>query len=264
MIADERLALIQVKIERAKEHINNLNSAIRVFFDSKPYEVSTKRDPQTRKLTYYVSKVQSTPTHFAAIAGDAIQNLRSALDHLAQQLFLVGTNGVTPGRHVYFPIARDAAEYKVQLPRKVRGMRQDAVDMLNSIQPYKGGKDHQLWVLQELSNLDKHRLLVTVGSAFQSVNIGAHLLATMQTLGAGISLPKMDLYLKPADNLCPLKIGDELFIDATDAEVNKQMDFRFNVALSEPGIIEGPLLDTLQRLCGLVSKTVLLFKPCLS
>ena len=265
MPADERLALIQVKIERAKEHIINLNSAIRTFFDSTPYQVSTKRDPQTRKLIYYVSGIQPTPTCFATITGDVIQNLRSALDHLAQQLFLVGTNGVTPGRHVYFPIERNAAEYKSQLLRKVKGMRQDAIDALNAIEPYKGGKGHMLWVLQELNNIDKHRLLVTVGSSFQSVNIGAHMRPMMQMNAAGIPFPKMDLYVRPADNLFPLKVGDELFIDAVDAEVNKEMDFRFNIALSEPGVLEGAaLLDTLQYFSDLVNNTVLLFKPCLT
>lgn len=36
MIADERLALIQIKINRAKEHLDNLKRALRVFLDSKP------------------------------------------------------------------------------------------------------------------------------------------------------------------------------------------------------------------------------------
>ena len=86
-----------------------------------------------------------------------------------------------------------------------------------------------------------------------------------QALAAGLPLPpKIDVYLRPADNLCPLTVGDELFIDDVDAEENKGMDFRFNISLKEPGIVEGPLLDTLQQFCDLVSKTALLFKPCLS
>jgi hypothetical protein len=226
----------------------------------------SKRD-STRRLIYYVSRVEPTPTFFATITGDAIENLRSALDHLAYQLFLVGTNGTTGGRHVYFPIDRDIAEYRRNLPRRTRGMRQDAIDTLNAIEPYKGGKGHDLWVLHELNNLDKHRLLVTVGSAYQSFNVGAHMQPMMQkqALVAGLPLPpKIDVYLRPADNLCPLTVGDELFIDDVDAEENKGMDFRFNISLKEPGIVEGPLLDTVQQFCDLVSKTALLFKPCLS
>jgi hypothetical protein len=266
MIADEKLAFIQIKVGRAKEHLNDLKTAIRVFFDSKPYVVSTKRDSM-RRLIYYVSRVEPAPTLFATTTGDVIQNLRSALDHLAYQLFLVGTNGTTDGRHVYFPIDQDIVEYRRNLPRRTKGMRQDAIDTLNIIEPYKGGKGHDLWVLHELNNIDKHRLLVTVGSAYQSFNVGAHMrpLVEKQALAAGLPLPpKMDVYLRPADNLCPLTVGDQLFIDGVDAEENKEMDFRFDISLKEPGIAEGPLVDTLQRFCDLSSKTVLLFKPCLS
>ncbi len=267
MIPDERLALIEIKIDRTKEHFSNLKRAISVFFDSKPYVVSTKRD-STRRLIYYLSRVEPTPLSFATITGDAIQNLKSALDHLAYQLFLVGTNGITDGRHVYFPIDRDMEEYRRNLPRRTKGMRQDAIDTLNAIEPYKGGKGHDLWVLHELNNLDKHRLLVTVGSAYQSFNVGAHMRPMMQKQalegGLPLPLPKMDVYLRPADNLCPLTVGDELFIDHVDAEENKEIDFRFNVALKEPGITEGPLVDMLEQFLDLVNKTVLLFKRCLS
>jgi hypothetical protein len=263
MTAAERLGLIQVKIERAREHITDLDSAIHDFFHSKPYQVSTKRDA-TRRLIYFVSSVKPTPTRFATIAGDAIQNLRSALDHLAWQLFLIGTRGTADGNRVYFPIAHDAITYNAKL-RKLSCMRHDAITTLNTIQPYKGGTEHTLWVLHKLNNIDKHRLLVTVGSVYQSFNVGKYMTSRLQRKATGIPFPKVDLYVRPADNLFPLKVGDELFIDAIDAQVNKEMDFRFNIALNEPGVIEGaPLLDTLNDISGLVSKTVSLFTTCLT
>jgi len=259
----ERLALIQIKIERAKEHITNLKNALHIFFDSKPYAVSTKRDQQTRRLIYFVDRVQPTPTSFSTITGDAIQNLRSALDQLAYQLFLVGTNGTMDGRHVYFPIDRGATEYVRNLPRRTQGMRQDAINTLNTIEPYKGGKGHGLWVVHELNIIDKHRLLVTVSSSFRSFNVGAHMRGLMRKTDPSLQVP--DLYLKPLDNIFPLKEGKELFKDAVDAEVNREIDFRFDIVLSEPGVIEGAaLLDTLNGFSDLVSKTVLLFEPCLT
>ncbi len=268
MTADERLALVQLKIDRATEHINSLKNAVRVFFDSKPYKVSTKRDPQTRKLTYFVSDVKPSPPSFATITGDAIQNLRSALDHLAYQLFLVGTNAATSGRHIYFPIASGAEEYARKSPRRLQGMRQDAKDLLNRIEPYKDGKGHKYWELQELNNIDKHRLLVTVGSRFRSLNIGP----VMQSLwqkgfsSADIPVPKIpDIFLLPADDLCPLKVGDELYTSGVDDEEIKEAIFKFDIGLSEPEVIKGgPLLETLNDLSNLVSNTVTLFKPCLT
>jgi hypothetical protein len=176
MASDERLKAIQIKIERARAHTHDLKNAINSFFASTPYKVATKRDPNTRKLIYYVARVSPTPVHLAIIAGDVIQNLRSALDHLVYQLFLVGTKGTKGlGRHVSFFIAADAARYQSGLRGTLQGVRPEAIDALSAIEPYCGGKGHQLWVLQELNNIDKHRLLVTVGSGFQSVNLGAYL-----------------------------------------------------------------------------------------
>jgi len=61
------------------------------------------------------------------------------------------------------------------------------------------------------------------------------------------------------------KVGDELLIDGPDAEVNDKMDFRFDVAFGEPGIIEGePLLETLQGMADLVGHLIADFRPLLS
>jgi hypothetical protein len=54
-----------------------------------------------------------------------------------------------------------------------------------------------------------------------------------------------------------LKAGDELFIDAPDAEVNENLQFRFNVALYEPKIVQAQsLLKTLHQLAALVEGIV--------
>jgi hypothetical protein len=48
-----------------------------------PYQVGVKRDPETRKPVYFVAKVNPIPEEVSIILGDAIQTLRTALDHLA-------------------------------------------------------------------------------------------------------------------------------------------------------------------------------------
>jgi hypothetical protein len=266
MNAAEKLEPIQVKIDRAKEHIIELDSAIRGFLDSKPYPFNTKRDAN-RRLIYYVSSMKPIPKHFATITGDAIQNLRSALDHLTWQLFLVGPQGTTTNRQVQrqvsFPIGCDAAGFASQLGTLRGIMRQDAITTLNGIQPYNGGKGHKLWVLHELNIIDKHRLFVTFGSFLKSANLGAYMCAQMNV--TGFPVPKVDAYFRTTDKLFPLKVGTELFIDTIDAQENKWLDFRFNITLNEPGVIDGEdLLETLNNFSDLVSKTVSLFTPCLT
>ena len=224
MTGDERFALIWHKVERAKKHIRDLNDAIAVFMAAKPYKVEAKRDPETRTPIYYVAEVQPVPQEISIVFGDAIQNLRAALDHLAYQLFLVGTAGSAGvGKHVYFPIARDAGQYKKDSAGRVVGMRQDAIDEIDALEPYDGGKGKDFWLLHCLNNTDKHRALVAAGSNFSAVDLlpvmMEHMPATMNDAFAGTA-SKLSMFMKPADNLCPLKVGDELLIGAPDGALN--------------------------------------------
>jgi hypothetical protein len=262
MTADKRLTLVRVKIERARKHLLEVGAEIRLFLQGKPYVIGTKRDPQTRRLIYYLVSVRDTPLGLAAMVGDVLQNLRSALDHLAYQLVLVGTAGVPPTRRVYFPIADDATKYKAEKPGRVKGMRQDAIDAMDALKPYKGGND-PLWRLHRLSIIDKHRLLITVGSAFSSVNVAPLLERDFPGVAGKVTLPP--LWLKPADRLFPLKQGDELFADLPDTEVVDKVGFAFDLAFGEPQVVEGePLLRTLQGMADLVDKIVCSFRPLLA
>ena len=72
----------------------------------------------------------------------------------------------------------------------------------------------------------------------------------------------MNIFLNPADKGFPLKSGFELYIGAVDEKPNPKQQFRFNVALSEPGIIEGePLLETIHQLTALVEGIVVALTP---
>lgn len=265
MTADEWFDIINTKVERAKEHISDLETEIRSFLATNPYVIGTKRNPQTRQLIYYVVSVQDTPIRLSLITGDVLHNLRSALDHLACRLICVG--GGTPTKQSAFPTTDTDSpqEYESNRTRKVKGMRQDAIDSIDALKPYKSGND-TLWRLHRLNNFDKHRLLITVGSAFQAVDIASVMLKAMRTAAPdhmdGITL--QSLFIRPADPLCPLKAGDELFIDSPDAEENTEMKFAFNIALNEPGVIEGePLIETLQGMTDAVYNIILGFKPML-
>lgn len=268
--AEERLLQVRPKIERAKKHIADLNVEILGFLKTNPYIVSTKRDPQTRKLIYYLSNVEPVPVLIALITGDVIQNLMSALDHLAYQLVCAATNDRPPNPNwIYFPVQDDATKYETKKLRKIEGARQTAIDIIDAIKPYKGGND-LIWMLYRLNSIEKHRLLFTVGSMFQSFNFGAVMQATTQKRWDsqrnspfhGKVVPAMDFFIAPADVLFPLKIGDELFIDAPDAEVNEKMEFRFDIALSEPQVVEAKsLMELLVQLTGLVEGVIDVLTP---
>src|SRR5260370_27761553 len=129
----DRLAGIRIKIERAKQHIADLNSRHRAFLDSNPYGVGTKRDGNTRQLIYDVTDVNDTPVIIPALTGEAIQGLRSALDYVVYQLVL--KNGCTPTTQTCFPICETAAIYKTEGRRKVKGVHPDAIKVISDAEP---------------------------------------------------------------------------------------------------------------------------------
>src|SRR5688572_3866039 len=75
--ASDPLAGIRVKIERAKHHIMEVDGAVRSFLNSGTYDIATKRDPDTRKLIYYVGRVECTPLEITVITGEVINGARS-------------------------------------------------------------------------------------------------------------------------------------------------------------------------------------------
>jgi hypothetical protein len=265
MTAEERIALIRLKIKRADKHINDLKASLRSFLDSNPYKVGIKRDPKSKKPIYYLLAIEPVPACIAATAGDVLNSLRSALDHLAQHLYLVGTGNAQGYRDkTSFPISPSVKDFKNGLARKVEGMRQDAIDAIRSLEPYAGGKGNDLWTLHRLNNIDKHRMIFTVGSAFRSVDIGAYMGRRMEKM-LGQALPALSAFMRPADNMCPLKAGDELFIDSPDAEIDERMQFTFEVAIHEPPTVEGkPILETLVQLRDRTDSIIEAFRSCLA
>jgi hypothetical protein len=262
MTADERLALIQPKIDRVKQHIVDLNIALGSFRDTNPYVIGTKQNPQTRQPIYYLASMNEVPPAIAAIAGDVLQNLRSALDHLAYQLFLVG-GGKGPGTHIYFPIFDNATKYKAGRLGQVKGMAQAAIDAIDVIEPYKSGhtdKSDILWRLHTLNRIDKHRLLITVAARFGAIGIAAPK-QFREFMGVDIPL----VMLEPASRLEPLKVGDELFIDAPDAEVDKDYKFAIEIAINESQVVERKsLVESLQHMADLVDSLISSFRPLLA
>lgn len=262
---NERLRQITLKVERAKEHVAQTERELRAFFDTKPYRVGSKQDPKTRKLVYYVTCAHPTPDRLAMVAGDAVQNLMSAIDHLAYQLVCCDTNDKPPNPNwIYFPIADTFEKYEAKKRGKIEGAHPDTIAAIDLLKPYKGGND-LLWILYRLNNIEKHRLLLTVGAQAA----GFHMGQWIAHHGKGVFTPtaielfaSMNFSLAPSDKGFPLQDGFELLMAGVDEEPDPKQQFSFEVALNEPGIIEGkPMLDTLHQLTTLVEGIVTALTP---
>jgi hypothetical protein len=158
----------KLKISRASAHIEELAKEISDFSKSNPYRFIIEKDADP---AFSVIKLQSggpLPEKISLIIGDAVHNLRSALDHLACGLiiFKEGPSALESLRHVYFPITTDIASFEsyIKLPKGIKRAGNDIVDAVRTIQPYVCGND-DLVTLTDLDNRDKHRLIIPIAEA---------------------------------------------------------------------------------------------------
>lgn len=227
------------KVQRSKKHILELEERWSAFASDGGYRIAREDDSQTGDRTYRLADVKPIPVDIPLIVGDAIQNLRSALDHVAHFLVSVGLGpGHPPITHAYFPIAENATKYNAELPRKVRGMRQAAINAINAIQPYGGGNGELLWVIHTLNNIDKHRLLLTAMADMPAHSISPSDFAK-QGMPEWIPPNQRWVILKGASGThFPLNAGDVL-LTVPKADVQEKMQFSIVPAFSEPQIVKG-------------------------
>jgi hypothetical protein len=168
----------RAKLDWAKVHIESFKLRERQFGQGKPYQVEAQHHPElgdetVQNISAVITAVDPVPVELQLELGDALQNMRSALDHLAWQL--VVANGGTPGDATQFPIydSRLTQKGKVRTVDIAGGVNQKALAIIKRLQPYRrpNPAEHPLSVLQKLNNVDKHRLLVVLGMAYDSIEI---------------------------------------------------------------------------------------------
>jgi hypothetical protein len=101
-MSTNRIDGVRLKIERAKKHILDLESVVIPFFDDNPYTCTTELHPDIPWYIVRLETIKALPETIPVMIGDAVHNLRSALDHLVWQLVEAG--GGVPNEHTHFPI----------------------------------------------------------------------------------------------------------------------------------------------------------------
>src|SRR5947199_5076580 len=96
-----RIKKIRSKLERAKHHILDLDSQFSTFLKD-AYTIGTKSKPEISHVQLYIADAKPIPDTFPLLIGDAVHNIRSALDHLVWQL--VEATGDIPTNKNSFPI----------------------------------------------------------------------------------------------------------------------------------------------------------------
>ncbi len=149
-----------MKIGRAYKHVMEFDSLVVAHCKRKdPFTETHREDIKNGQLIVRVEFAKQEGDILLSL-GDFVYNLRSGLDQLSWQLCLSG--GGDRGRDTIFPIyERDDANSEKMFLKRVKDMPFDAILIIRELQPYKRGADyskHPLWQLNELGNIDKHRL----------------------------------------------------------------------------------------------------------
>jgi hypothetical protein len=241
------------KVARANEHIQQFVVVAGEFFKSDPYRIVVQEDSKTGNVDWVLQVRADPPLALSLIAGDVIHNLRSALDLLAWQLVLDGggTPIVSGPNATSYPIMDGRKAFKSIGLRRVQGATKDAKDLISATRPYKRGND-ALWQIHRLDIVDKHRLLVAVGASHRNIILTfptPSMIRDMKEIFSDIPVfgEPGELALIPEDRQFPLEDGDVLFSDATPNVPKEDRDpkFTFEIAISEPGVVEGESLGPL-------------------
>lgn len=163
---------IQVKLERADEHLRSFQNEVDRFASEKPFALHVVAPYGTAEVAD-VEWVRHPPARWGAIVGDCVHNLRSVLDHIVWDLS-GGETGRAPNL-AEFPIFRDEGRFfdrtKSGEPARGSGLwkiqgiaNANARTFIRRLQPYTASEptEHPLWVIHELDRLDKHRALHAV------------------------------------------------------------------------------------------------------
>jgi len=158
--------------------------------------------PSEGRLRSFATEREPQPEHWPLLAGEAIQNLRSALDHLVY----AASGGE---ERTQFPIFDEASEFAARSPSMLKGVPNATKDVIEGAQPYRLAPQdpsaESLALLRRLSNADKHRVLATVTTAVHGEAVGIaegveghwEEIATGRILGSGCR--QISVYLATGD-----------------------------------------------------------------
>ncbi len=159
----------RAKVERAREHIAELDKLAAEYVDE-----SGSVEFYTTKLAdgWTAGRVRTNappPQRLALVCGDAVHNLRTALDYLVWQIGIADT-GIVSTRSL-FPIVQPerAAHWASIAGDRLALLSKDHVEAVRLLQPFVDQSDGSpnviLGALDAMENRDKHRLELPVATA---------------------------------------------------------------------------------------------------
>jgi len=268
------------KIRRAKVHRDALDVYITETFADEANRplVGAKLEPESGDYIHYISRMPDLEPFLLEVGlrfGDAIHNLRSALNHLVMQLALLPKRKrtITPGQtlSIEFPINVSCGSFDKDWKRCCRHVDPAQRATFEKFQPYDtrtstglpdtyvGPWVHPLRLLRDFSNQDKHRVIVAT-----VLNPGSYSARGRTGTGAFVSLMHVVDRLQGRTFIRPerLELGTVILRGSAPggmrpADVEVDGDMTPDVCLSE----FRPVVQTLDRISAFVIHVVREFEP---
>jgi hypothetical protein len=243
---------VLAKVERAKNHLAELEQSIVAYMASDPYSIGTTGDPYNGPGAWIISEIREPPpVQIALIAGDAIHNARAAFDHL------IWVSTSNPTQETAFPVWRNPTvptpnSWRSTVEQRTKGVSRQLKDAIAKLQAYPGGSAQWLWELHQLDIIDKHHLVISTLSAHRQVIMSAtgFLKAAFPDQADLQELPPADIAINSAE-WTPIKVGSELLVIEGPEGIKYDGFFKFPIylGLSEPQVLAGqPVMETISRI----------------
>jgi hypothetical protein len=233
----------RLKIERANANILDVKAEIERFFSRPPahYRVFREMNADGTRESLKIEIIREPSGQIATAIGDVVTNLRSALDYVACELAI--QNSVNDLSGVEFPFAETPEKF--MLPRtqqKIQKLSADAIDLIRSQQPYKGGND-LLWAMNAVRRPNIHRHLVAAAIAINRT--AGHMKITP---GIGAHTIEQAVAWNPSDR----QVTVITFTPGAKLDYNLQIEFDITIRDIEP-IENQSVLAVLQQFSGITA-----------
>lgn len=237
----------RLKVKRANKHIKELNRIIIGFNKIDRYGLRTQKNVNTGNN--FVKFNMPSSRRIPLIIGDAIHNLRSALDILIYEIIIMNGKILTSSeeRSISFPFRNTRDELVTAINNGI--IQTIGIDLINVIvdiiKPYYSGGNNSLCALNKLDIIDKHRLLLSTVSVASGVN------SNIDGLGTLINC----IFVGGTHNFANIPIN---------ANIENQGKPTFDILFTERDFFQNqPVVPTLHQLSQLVSGIIDSIEECI-
>ncbi len=184
-----------LKVERAKQHIDELDAMFASFLAMNKEQIFTYCDPEGGHRSLGITPLPAPPM-FNILVGDIAHNLRSALDHIAGEITSLATSGCQKAiMKSKFPVSSDPEAFETAIATHIAPHNARVAAALVSEMKRSNTWQANISGLNSLNNADKHRAVVVVvtaiGLAAEGMRIGGNYVGKIEAVNCGMMFVNM-------------------------------------------------------------------------